>query len=95
MEKIYKTYLDGLSLTKTAEAVGLHKSHNQIGRILSNEVYLGTDVYPSLVSKGLFDAAQEEREKRKQLLGRSFKAKEEEMVIPSSFAWKKRGKAPA
>lgn len=95
VKKIYKTYIEGLSLAKTAEAVGLNKSHSQIGRILSNEVYLGTDVYPKLVSKSLFDAAQKKRDERRQLLGRNFKAKEEEMIIPRSFGWKKREKVTA
>lgn len=84
---LYETYLTGLSLVKVGKEVGLTKSHSQIGKMLSNPIYLGKRGYPGIIPPDLFDAVQGEREKRKQQLGRYFEVKEVKLNISDKFRW--------
>ncbi|MGX7140003.1 recombinase family protein [Facklamia languida] len=84
---LYEIYLTGLSLAQAGKEVGVAKSHSQIGRILSNPIYIGKRGYPEIIPQDLFDEAQAEREKRKKQLGRNFEVKEVNLAIPHKFRW--------
>ncbi len=75
---IYQAYIGGASLTKAAATVGIVSTHASIGRMLRNKKYLGTDYYPAIIDKKLFDAAEEERQKRATALGRIYEYPEPE-----------------
>lgn len=84
---LYENYLTDLSLVQAGKKVGMTKSHSQIGRILSNPIYIGKRGYPGIIPQDLFDAVQAEREKRKQQLGRNFEVKVVKLNIPHKFSW--------
>lgn len=45
-----------------ATKVRIEKTHSVIGRLLKNEVYLGTDYYPQIVDEEIFEKVQELRD---------------------------------
>ena len=59
---LFDSYLAGLSMVKAAGEAGI--SRGIAGRILENPVYLGTEIYPAIVSEEDFYEAQEIRKKR-------------------------------
>lgn len=59
---LFQEYLDSGSMRAAAIKVGIEKTHSVIGRLLRNEVYLGTDYYPQIVDEEIFKKAQELRE---------------------------------
>lgn len=87
IQKIYRMYLNGLSISKAGQEAGIPGHHPTFGRILSNPVYLGAEDYPRIIEEELFNQVQEKRAIRKNLLGRDFKAKEQKLEIPTSFHW--------
>lgn len=58
---LYKEYLAGGSMRAAAIKVGIDKTHSVIGRLLRNEVYLGTDYYPQIIDDELFKQVQKLR----------------------------------
>ena len=67
---IFTAYLDGQSMTNAAGQAGLKLMHASVKRILTNRHYLGDDFYPTIIDTGTFDAAQKERKRREESLGR-------------------------
>lgn len=69
---LFKAYIGGAALKTAAETVGITVTHSVIGRMLRNEKYLGTEFYPAIIDRAIFDAAEEERMKRAKVLGRIY-----------------------
>lgn len=61
IRQLYREYLESGSMRAAATKVGIEKTHSVIGRLLKNEVYLGTDYYPQIVNEEIFEKVQELR----------------------------------
>ena len=67
---IFSEYLAGKSLSEIADQMTVPYSENvrwnknMVKRILENEKYLGTEIYPQLISKDIFKAANERKVKK-------------------------------
>lgn len=74
VKKIFADYDAGISLIRIAEDLKGQKipnaqgrvawTHGTVGRVLQNYNYLGTEYYPQLIDKELFDRVQERRQKK-------------------------------
>ena len=72
VEQIFCDYDNGVSTLRIAnnlKAAGIKNAHDRvgwshasIGRILENHNYLGTEYYPQIIDKELFDRVQKKRE---------------------------------
>lgn len=80
---LFKEFLDCGSMRAAAAKVGIEKTHSVIGRILKNEVYLGTEYYPQIINKDLFDKVQHKRNTnaRSQNRIRTYEGKVEKPVL--------------
>lgn len=58
---LFTEFLKCGSMRAAAITAEIDKTHSVIGRILKNEVYLGTDYYPQIIDKDLFDKVQHKR----------------------------------
>lgn len=67
---IFSEYLAGKSLSEIADQMTVPYSEsvrwnkNMVKRILENERYLGTEIYPQLISKDIFKAVNERKAKK-------------------------------
>ena len=82
LKLLIKSYLSGKSLADAAKESSINRTHGGITRILTDERYLGNEMFPRLISKSQFEQLQEERFKRAKKLGRLNRAKEEETFTP-------------
>lgn len=83
---LFGAYLSGGSLDTAAKKAGIEASHASTGRILRNQRYLGDEYYPAIIEPDMFAAAQEERIRRAEKLGRIREPKEEkEISFPTVF----------
>src|SRR5699024_9831003 len=82
LKQLIQSYLVGKSLANAAKESGINRSHGGITRILTDERYLGNEMFPRLVSKEQFEQLQEERYMRAKKLGRLNRIKEEESFTP-------------
>lgn len=73
LNALFELYIEGAALRTAAELVGIMLTHSSIGRLLRNKKYLGTDFYPAIIDKAIFEAAELERIKRARALGRNYK----------------------
>lgn len=72
VEEIFRDYDSGISASRIAEGLrvrGVCNAHERaawthcsIGRILENHNYLGTEYYPQIIDRELFERVQERRE---------------------------------
>ncbi|MEZ3492087.1 MAG: recombinase family protein [Lachnospiraceae bacterium] len=72
VEEIFHDYDNGISTTRIAKSLkakGICNAHDRvawthvsIGKILENHNYLGTEYYPQLIDRELFDRVQKRRE---------------------------------
>lgn len=62
IRQLYREYLESGSMRAAATKVRIEKTHSVIGRLLKNEVYLGTDYYPQIVDEEIFEKVQELRD---------------------------------
>ncbi|MDD2247928.1 MAG: recombinase [Proteiniphilum sp.] len=86
IKTLYQSYLSGNSLATAAKKAGIKSFHAGIGRMLRNARYLGNEYYPAIIDQDTFAAAQEERIKRAEKLGRIREPKEETAVgFPATF----------
>lgn len=58
LQKAFEFYINGDSLQAIANNLGINRYHSGILNLLVDKRYLGTDFYPSLISKELFDQVQ-------------------------------------
>ena len=77
LQHLFRAYLSGLSLANAAKEAEIKRNHGGITRILTDERYLGTDIFPTVISKELFEKVKIERYKRAKKLGRLNKKQEE------------------
>lgn len=83
---LFEAYLSGDSLDKAAKKAGITAFHAEIGRMLRNSRYLGDGYYPAIIDPDMFAAAEAERVRRAEKLGRVREPKEEkEVVYPTAF----------
>ncbi len=81
IREIYKAYLSGLTLIKSAEAAGLKMNHASVKMLLRNKHYLGDEFYPAIIDHETFSSFEEELKTREKRLGRDKKAKLSEADI--------------
>lgn len=81
LKLLIASYLSGQSLANAARESGINRSHGGITRILTDERYLGNELFPRLISKEQFEQLKNERFKRAKKLGRLNRTKEEEPFI--------------
>ena len=67
---IFRNYLEGNSLIKSAEILGLRKNNSSVKRIITNKKYLGNENYPKIIDKESFDTAGQMIKDRAVALGR-------------------------
>ena len=83
---LFQSYLSGDSLSNAAKKAGITAFHAGIGRMLRNARYLGDGYYPSIIDPDTFAAAEAERIRRAEELGRVREPKEESVVVyPTAF----------
>jgi len=83
LKTLFKAYLSGLSLPNAGKKANINRTHSGITRLLTDERYLGNEVFPALITKEVFERAQQERYKRAKKLGRLNRKKKEERFQPS------------
>ncbi len=77
LQHLFQAYLSGLSLANAAKKAGVKRNHGGITRMLTDERYLGTEIFPTLISNEIFEKVTAERYKRAKKLGRLNKKQEE------------------
>src|SRR5690625_1196611 len=82
LKLLIQSYLSGKSLANAAKDSGINRSHGGIVRILTDERYLGNEIFPRLISKEQFEQLKNERFKRAKKLGRLNRTKEEVSFTP-------------
>ena len=86
IKTLFHSYLSGDSLAAAAKKADIIAFHAGIGRMLRNARYLGDEYYPAIIDPDTFKAAEAERIRRAEELGRIFEPKEEkEVVFPTAF----------
>ena len=86
VKALFQAYLSGDALATAAQKAGILTSHAAIGKMLRNVRYLGDDYYPAIIDPATFEAAETERIRRAEKLGRIFEPKEKnEVVYPIAF----------
>ena len=86
--QFFKNYLGGMSI----EAAGcdIPLSRTCLGKMLKNKVYLGDEYYPQIIDEEIFEATQEERQRRYEAHGSPTKAAPLDTVpVQTSFRLKK------
>lgn len=83
---LFHSYLSGDSMVAAAQKSGIKAFHSGITRMLQNVHYLGDSYYPAIIDPDTFAAAETERVRRAEKLGRVWEPKEEkEVVFPTTF----------
>lgn len=83
---LFQSYLSGDSLANAAKKAGITAFHAGIGRMLRNARYLGDEYYPAIIDPDMFAAAETERIRRAEELGRVREPKEEKAAVyPTAF----------
>ena len=88
IRKIFKNYLAGNALIKSAEFVGLKKNSSSVKRILTNKKYLGNENYPKIIDRESFEKAGQMLKERAVAMGRVWKKEEEIIRVPCKFRYK-------
>lgn len=88
IRKIFKNYLDGNALIKSAELVGLNKNNSSVKKILTNENYLGNEIYPRIIDSESFEKAGQMLKERAVALGRVWEKEEKIIIVPCKFRYK-------
>ncbi len=66
---IFNGYISGLSMRAAAENAGVPMQHSTVKRILMQDIYIGTDYYPAIISRETFAKANGRRLYRANLHG--------------------------
>ncbi|MEG0835666.1 MAG: recombinase [Christensenellaceae bacterium] len=89
VKKLFEGYVSGLALRAAALEAEIDTFHGSAGRMLQNTKYMGTDFYPAIVDKELFQKVQVERENRAVKLGRVREVTEDLQILsPTKFRFK-------
>ena len=83
---LFQSYLKGDPLTTAAKKADIKAFHAGVSRMLQNKRYLGDEYYPAIINLDTFAAAEAERIRRAEKLGRVREPKtKKEVVYPTSF----------
>lgn len=83
---LFQSYLTGDSLATAANKADIKAFHAGISRMLQNKRYLGDEYYPGLIDSDTFTAAEAERIRRAEKLGRVREPKvKKEVIYPTAF----------
>jgi len=86
IKTLFQSYLTGDSLAMAANKADIKAFHAGIGRMLRNKYYLGDEYYPAIIDSNTFEAAEAERIRRAEKLGRIRETEvKNEVVYPSTF----------
>lgn len=86
IKNLFQSYLTGDSLATAAKKAEIIAFHAGISRMLQNKRYLGDEYYPALIDSDTFAAAEVERIRRVEKLGRVREPKvKKEVVYPTAF----------
>ena len=86
IKTLFQSYLTGDSLATAAKKAEIIAFHAGISRMLQNKRYLGDEYYPALIDPDTFTAAEAERIRRAEKLGRVREPKvKKDVVYPTSF----------
>lgn len=86
IKTLFQSYLSGDSLATAAKKARIISFHAGISRMLQNKHYLGDEYYPEIIDPDIYVAAQAERIRRAEKLGRIRKSDtQKEVVYPSKF----------
>lgn len=77
LKKLFKEYLLGASMSNAGKKANINRNHSSITKLLTDERYLGDEIFPPLIARDTFEQANQERFKRAKQLGRLNKKKEE------------------
>ena len=94
IRKIFKTYLAGNTLIKSADLAGLKKNSSSVKRILINKKYLGNEIYPKIIDGESFEKAGQMLKERAVDMGRVWEKEEEIIRVPCKFRYKEEGVLP-
>ena len=94
IRKIFKNYLAGNVLIKSADLAGLKKNSSSVKRMLTNEKYLGNGIYPKIVDRESFEKAGQMLKERAVAMGRVWEKEEEIIRVPCKFRYKEEGVLP-
>lgn len=70
IRKVYAGYLSGRGYSNAAKKAGIPLTHSSVKRMLQNKHYLGDEFYPAIIERKTFEAAEQERLRRVEALGR-------------------------
>lgn len=88
IRKIFKNYLAGNALIKSADLAGVKKNSSSVKRILTNKKYLGNEIYPKIVDRESFEKAGQMLKERAVAMGRVWEKEEEIIRVPCKFRYK-------
>lgn len=91
VKALFQAYLSGDALATAAQKAGILTSHAAIGKMLRNVRYLGDGYYPAIINPATFEAAEIERIRRAEKLGRIFEPKEKNEVVYTTTFYIKDG----
>ena len=94
IRKIFKNYLAGNTLIKSANLAGLKKNSSSVKRILTNKKYLGNEIYPKIIDGESFEKAGQMLKERAVTMGRVWEKEEEIIKVPCMFRYKEEGVLP-
>ena len=94
IRKIFKNYLAGNALIKSADLAGLEKNSSSVKRLLTNEKYLGNDIYPKIIDEESFEKAGQMLKERAVAMGRVWEKEEEIIKVPCKFRYKEKETLP-
>jgi len=94
IRKIFKNYLAGNALIKSAELACLKKNSSSVKRILTNKKYLGNEIYPKIIDGESFVKAGQMLKERAVAMGRVWEKEEEIIKVPCKFRYKEEETLP-
>lgn len=94
IRKIFKNYLAGNALIKSADLAGLKKNSSSVKRILTNKKYLGNEIYPKIIDRESFVKAGQMLKERAVAMGRVWEKEEEIIRVPCKFRYKEEETLP-
>lgn len=94
IRKIFKNYLSGNALIKSAELAGLKKNSSSVKRILTNGKYLGNEIYPKIIDRESLEKAGQMLKERAVAMGRVWEKEDKIIKVPSKFRYKEEDSLP-
>ena len=86
LRDFFNYYVGGLPVLKSLRKAGVNCSEGGGRLMLMNETYLGTDYYPKLIEKKIFEDAKREMRKRgAHLIGRAGRKDKEAVAVQTEF----------